>query len=222
MAMTMFDSRAEQEQRRQTWIGYAKVLALVTVAYNLVESVVSMFFGAEDETIALFGFGLDSLVEVMSGMGILHMLFRENYGSESEAGRDKFERSALKITGYAFYVLAIGMGISAIAMAITNHMPETTLVGVIVSALSIATMWLLMTLKLKAGSIIGSQALIADAHCTRMCMYLSYTLLASSLLFELLHTGIFEIAGVLIIGYFSWKEGTSALAKARGSQSCCC
>ncbi len=204
------------------WVGYAKILAVLTVVYNVVESGVSMYFGASDETIALFGFGLDSAVEVMSGVGVLHMLFRTDYAAAPESSRDQFERRALSITGYAFYILAVGMIASAVLMLISGHKPETTVVGIVVAALSIATMWLLMTLKLKAGGIIGSQALIADAHCTRMCMYLSYSLLASSLLYELFHTGLFEVAGVLIIGYFSWKEGRSALRKAAGAQSCCC
>jgi hypothetical protein len=71
----------------------ASVLALITIFYNLGEGLVSVFFGLEDETVALFGFGLDSFVEVISGLGIWHMVRRvRNHGTDSDP--DRFERTA--------------------------------------------------------------------------------------------------------------------------------
>jgi len=83
---------------------WASALALITIFYNIFEGIVSIYFGLEDETIALFGFGLDSFVEVISGVGIWHMVrkLRRN-GNENP---DRFERQALQITGSAFYILA--------------------------------------------------------------------------------------------------------------------
>lgn len=57
-------------------LNYALLLSLVTIFYNMAEGVISTFFGANDETLALFGFGLDSFVEVLSGIGIAHMIYR--------------------------------------------------------------------------------------------------------------------------------------------------
>ena len=81
---------------------WARMLALFTVFYNIIEGLVSVYFGVKDETLTLFGFGIDSFVEVISGIGIWHMLFRIKANGEE---RDEFEKRALKITGTAFYIL---------------------------------------------------------------------------------------------------------------------
>jgi len=82
-------------------------LALITIFYNLVEGVVSVGFGISDETFVLFGFGLDSFVEVISGIGIWHMV-RRLKRSDAETS-DSFEQTALRITGTAFFLLAAGL-----------------------------------------------------------------------------------------------------------------
>ena len=84
-------------QKNNTLYKWASVLALITIFYNILEGIVSVYFGLEDETIALFGFGLDSFVEVISGVGIWHMVrrLRQN-GNENP---DIFEIQALRITG---------------------------------------------------------------------------------------------------------------------------
>src|SRR5574340_314276 len=89
----------------------ASVLALITILYNIVEGVVSVYFGLEDETFALFGFGLDSFVEVASGIGIWHMIRR----IRRQAGErpDEFEKNALRVTGTGFFALTAGLGAAA-------------------------------------------------------------------------------------------------------------
>jgi len=83
------------------WYRLALILAMITIAYNLIEGLVSVWFGFNDETLALFGFGLDSFIEVLSGVGILHMVNRLRK-SPTEKQRDHFETLALRITGTAF------------------------------------------------------------------------------------------------------------------------
>ncbi|MGW8181839.1 MAG: hypothetical protein ACWGQW_24175, partial [bacterium] len=82
----------------------AGALARITIYYNVIEGVVSVLLGAQDETVALFGFGVDSFVEVMSGIGIWHMVRR--LGGNGDVAPDPFERRALRITGSSFYILA--------------------------------------------------------------------------------------------------------------------
>ena len=79
---------------------WASILALITIFYNIVEGLVSVYFGIEDETIALFGFGIDSFVEVISGIGVWHMIQRFRQSGDSTL--DRFERRALRITGTSF------------------------------------------------------------------------------------------------------------------------
>ena len=92
---------------RSKQIKFALLLSIVTVFYNIIEGALCLFFGLEHETLVLFGFGLDSLVEVISGIGIWHLVLRI-MKNENE-NKDHFERTALKITAIAFYLLAIGL-----------------------------------------------------------------------------------------------------------------
>src|SRR6266540_6669222 len=93
---------------------YSKVLwlAYFTIFYNIIEGLVSVIFGIEDETLTLAGFGIDSFIEVISGIGILQMIvrIRNNPGSS----KSTFEVTALKITGWGFYLLTAGLMISAV------------------------------------------------------------------------------------------------------------
>jgi divalent metal cation (Fe/Co/Zn/Cd) transporter len=199
----------------------ALILSLITIFYNIAEGVISVFFGLEDDTLALFGFGADSFVEVISGIGILHMILRMKNSEVHQ--RDKFERTALKITGFSFYLLVFGLVVGSILNIIYNIKPETTFVGVIVSSISIITMYFLMTAKLKVGKELNSDAIIADANCTKTCFYLSFLLLFSSGLYELFSISYFDIAGSLGIAYFAFKEGKESFEKAASeSLSCSC
>lgn len=196
-------------------------LAVITIVYNLAEGIISIFYGLEDETLALFGFGVDSFVEVISGLGILHMILRMRY-SEVET-HDRFEKTALRITGFGFYLLTAGLVLGSTMNLIYDVKPETTLVGIIVSAISIITMFLLMNAKLKVGRALNSDAIIADANCTKTCFYLSFILLGSSVLYELFSIQYFDILGSLGIAYFAFKEGKEAFEKVKsGNISCAC
>ena len=162
---------------------YALILSFVTIFYNLAEGVVSTFFGANDETLALFGFGLDSFVEVLSGIGIVHMIYRMKRSEIVQ--RDKFEITALKITGTALYLLVAGLIAGAGIALFKQSEPTTTLAGIIVASVSILTMYFLYSEKMKVGKRLDSKPIISDAKCTKTCFYLSFILLFSSLVFEI-------------------------------------
>jgi len=199
----------------------ALFLAIVTVLYNVIEGFVSVIFGAEDETLALFGFGVDSFVEVISGVGILHFIFRMNYKEISL--RENFEKTALRITGTAFYILSVGLIIGSVLIIVNDVKPDTTLPGIIISLISIVAMYYLMNAKLKVGKELKSDALIADANCTKTCFYLSFVLLASSGLYEIFELGFIDALGSLGIAYFAFKEGREAFEKVRtGNLACSC
>src|SRR5688572_19385525 len=87
-------------------------LIVFTIVYNLLEGFISIYFGFEEESLTLFGFGIDSFIEVISGVGIAHMIFRIR--TKAAGNRDSFERTALKITGTAFYLLVAGLTITSI------------------------------------------------------------------------------------------------------------
>lgn len=197
----------------------ASLLALITIGYNILEGVVSVLMGASDETLSLFGFGLDSFVEVVSGFGIWHMLRRLQRGEEGK--RDESEQRALRITGGAFYVLAAGLTVTAGLSLWEKHQPLTTLWGIIISLISIVSMWLLIQQKIRVGKALHSDAILADAACTRVCLLLSVVLLLASTGYELTGIGQLDAIGTLVIAWLSLKEGREAFAKSRG-QTCSC
>ena len=201
----------------------AALLALITIYYNIAEGVISVWFGAEDETISLFGFGLDSFVEVISGVGIWHMVRRLGKGDLED--RDPFEKKALRITGGSFYLLAGGMILTAILSLMQGHKPVTTFWGIIVSVVSIVTMQVLIHYKMKVGTALNSPAILADAACTRTCLRLSVVLLLASVGYALTGIGYLDAIGSVIIAVLSLREGREALHKAKGltcSCSCSC
>lgn len=199
----------------------AYLLAIITIAYNIVEGVVSVSFGLDDETMALFGFGLDSFVEVISGIGIWHMI-RRLRNNHSNINPDHFEQQALKITGTAFYLLTTGLLIVAGVNLAQWHRPETTVWGIIISAVSILTMWALINYKLKVGRELDSAAIIADANCTKTCLYLSLVLLLASAGYELTGIGSLDSIGAIVIAWLSFREGREAFQKAAGKLECSC
>lgn len=198
----------------------AALLALITIFYNVLEGVVSVWFGLADETIALLGFGADSFVEVISGIGIWHMV-RRLRSSSCQQARDAFEQRALRITGTSFYILSASLIVTAAINLYQGHRPATTLWGIIVSLVSILSMWLLIHAKTRVGKALGSDAILADAACTRTCLRLSVVLLASSVGYALTGIGVFDSAGSLLIAWLSAKEGKEAFDKAVGKKCCC-
>lgn len=199
---------------------YALLLALFTIFYNFVEGLVSMYFGAQDETLTLFGFGIDSFIEVMSGMGILAMVLRIRQNLDTP--RSQFEQTALRITGTSFYLLAAGLGITAMYNLFTTHKPTTTVPGFIISLISILMMWLLVAAKRKVGRALNSTPVLADANCTMVCIYMSVVLLASSLIYQFTGFGFIDSLGALGLIYFSVSEGKEAFEKAAGLADTCC
>lgn len=207
-----------QESQRDRFYHYAFWLAIFTIGYNLLEGLVSIYFGAQDETLTLFGFGLDSFIEVLSGIGILAMVIRIRQNPDTSRGR--FERTALRITGWSFYLLAAGLLITAIYNLLSGHKPETTLPGLIVSLVSIAVMWALVWSKRRVGHALDSAPILADANCTMVCIYMSVVLLAASLIFQLTGVGFVDSIGALGLIYFSFNEGRESFEKASGLDDC--
>lgn len=205
---------------REQLYRWAMWLAWFTVFYNIAEGLVSVYFGAADETLSLFGFGIDSFVEVISGIGIWHMLTRIKL--HGEGNRDQFEKTALKTTGISFYILVAGLAVTSVYNVFTKHKPETAFWGIVISLISIASMSLLIYFKRYVGKALNSEALIADANCTKTCLYLSIVLLVASVGYQITGFGGIDSLGALFIAYFSFKEGKESFEKAKSDKYCSC
>ena len=194
-------------------------LSLFTIFYNIIEGIVSMMLGYQDETLTLFGFGIDSFIEVMSGIGIANMILRMKHDPASH--KSVFEIRALKITSTAFYLLSAGLIIGIVLNLINHHEPETTLWGVIISSVSIVVMIWLMLAKKSIGKRLHSEAIIADGNCTKICVYMSLVLLTSSLIYEFTNFAYADVIGAAGLIYFSFSEGKEAREKAKGNECSC-
>jgi divalent metal cation (Fe/Co/Zn/Cd) transporter len=204
----------------QKYYRLALRLAIFTIIYNIIEGIVSISFGISDESLTLFGFGADSLIEVISGVGILQMVTRTV--KKNSEGRSDFEKTALRITGTAFYFLVAGLVLTSGYNIYTQHKPETTFWGVVISVISIVVMVVLFSMKVKVGKKLDSKAIIADAYCTRVCIYMSVVLLISSAIYELTGLWWIDIIGTLGLAWFSFTEGRECFEKARGEKLCGC
>ena len=193
-------------------------LAIFTIVYNLAEGVVATWLGYEDETLALFGFGVDSFIEMISGMGIVYMITRIRKNPESH--RSGFEKTALRVTGFSFYFLVAGLSTSGLLTIYMGHQPTTTFWGVIISSISIVVMFGLIYGKIKTGKELHSDAILADANCTKVCIYMSCVLLASSAIYEVTGFAYADAIGTLGLAWFSFKEGQECFEKARTEKDC--
>ena len=101
-----------QASQQKRFYQYALWLAFFTIFYNTIEGLVSVYFGEHDQTLTLFGFGIDSFIEVISGVGIMAMVLRIRQNPDTPRGQ--FERTALRVTGWSFYLLAFGLLINSL------------------------------------------------------------------------------------------------------------
>lgn len=203
---------------REKLYGSVFFLAVFTIVYNFIEGLLSIWLGIADETLALFGFGVDSFVEVISGVGILQMVIRIRKNPHSPVSI--FEKRALTITGIAFFILTAGLMAGATVNLITGHRPETTVAGIVISVISLAIMGWLYISKIKYGKKLNAAPVIADGKCTLVCIYMSLVLLFSSLIYALSGIWWIDVVGALGLSWLSFSEGKEAFEKARGEDCC--
>jgi divalent metal cation (Fe/Co/Zn/Cd) transporter len=191
----------------------AILLSIFTIIFNLFEGLASVYFGYKDETLTLFGFGADSFIEMISAAGIYVMVKRIMRNPQSH--RNKFETTSLQITGMSFYLLSAGLLFSIVVNLYNGNKPRTAIAGVIIALISIAAMVSLIYGKQYIGKKLNSVPILADANCTRVCVYMSLVLLISSLIYEMTGFGYMDSIGTIGIIYLSVKEGKEAFEKAK-------
>jgi divalent metal cation (Fe/Co/Zn/Cd) transporter len=200
------NSRAEQVARG-VWLEW------FTVGYNSLEGLVALIAGFLAGSIALVGFGLDSVIEVTSGTALLWRL-----RSDAEQNqRDKMEAAALRIVGICFLALAVYVSYEAVTSLTYNKTPEHSLTGIVLAVVSLIVMPVLARAKRRVAARIQSAALTADAKQAEFCTYLSAILLSGLLLNALFGWSWADpIAGLLMIPIIA-KEGWNALH----GKTCC-
>ncbi|HYM20192.1 MAG TPA: cation transporter [Candidatus Kapabacteria bacterium] len=182
----------------------AFALAIATIVCSSLEGGFSVCYGYTSSSLTLFGNGVVSFIEVISGFGIFAMVLRIRQHSAQPA--ENIERSSLRITGIGLYVLAGGLVVMSIANFITGQHPTTTVSGIIIAIITIAVIGALVIAKLNVAKRTGSKALLADAKCTRICVYMSTTVLVASVVYELTKFAYADQIGAIGLAYFAYKE----------------
>jgi len=214
------DARRLLLQRRVRWIVAA------TITYNVIEAIVAIAAGTVASSTALVGFGLDSIVEVLSAAAVAWQF----------AGRDPEarERTALKVIAVSFFALALYVTVDAVLTLTGIREPEHSAVGIVLTAVSLAIMPFLSLLERRTGKELGSASAIADSKQTLICSYLSAAVLIGLLLNTLFGwTWADPVAGLVVVvfavreGLEAWrgdacKQPVSALTGERQIDACDC
>ena len=188
---------------RRTQLGRrAQMLAAASVSYNAVEAVIAITAGLVAGSIALVGFGLDSIVEVSSGLIILWQ-FRHPLPESRE-------RRALRLMALSFFALAAYVTVESLRALASGHEPEPSPVGIALAATSLAIMPFLSWAQRRTGKSLGSNAVVADSTQTLLCTYLSAVLLAGLVLNATLGWSWADPIAGLIIAAVAVKEGREA------------
>lgn len=190
-----------------------RYLEYFTVGYNSLEGLIAVAAGLVAGSIALVGFGFDSLIEVTSGVALLWRL----HADVDEARRERVEAISLRIVGVCFVVLAVYVSYDSIKSLIRREAPEESVVGIVLAAVSLIVMPLLVGAKRRVARGINSGALMADSKQTELCTYLSAILLGGLLLNALVGWWWADPVAALIMVPIIVKEGIEAL---RG-ETCC-
>jgi divalent metal cation (Fe/Co/Zn/Cd) transporter len=180
----------------------AQLLAGVSVTYNVIEAVVAVTAGAVAGSIALIGFGLDSLVEMSSGLVILWQ-FRHPVPESRE-------RLALQLIGLSFFALAGYITVESVRNLIGGGEPAPSPVGIALAAVSLLVMPVLSWAQRRTGRALNSGSVVADSKQTLLCTYLSAVLLLGLLLNALLGWSWADPVAGLVIAAVAVREGVEA------------
>lgn len=187
-------------------------LEYFTIVYNSLEGLVALIAGLMVGSIALVGFGFDSMIEVTSGAVLLWRLH-----SDDEVRRERVEAIALRVVGVCFILLAAYVSYDSIKSLILRGQARMSIPGIILAITSLVVMPLLVRAKRKVARGINSRALMADSKQTELCTYLSAILLGGLLLNALLGWWWADPVAALIMVPIIAREGIEAL---RG-ETCC-
>lgn len=179
-----------------------RIIVAITITYNVIEAVIALAAGTVASSAALIGFGLDSIVEVLSAVAIAWQF--------SAPDPERREKGALRVIAFSFFGLAayviVDAGLSLFGLREAEHSP----VGIVLAAVSLAIMPFLSWFERRTGNELGSASAIADSKQTLICSYLSAALLVGLLLNSLLGWAWADSIAALAIAGFAIKEGLEA------------
>ena len=191
-------------------IAIARRLEYATLGWNLLEAAVSILAGIIAASIALIGFGADSLIESLSGSVLLWRLQAGDLG-------ERRERLSLRIVGWSFLALALYVAMDAGKSLVLNERPEASMIGIVVAVVSLVVMPLLARAKRRVAKRLNSQELADDSKQTEICAYLSEILLVGLALNRLFDWWWSDPLAALLMVPIIAREGVRAIE----GRTCC-
>ncbi|WP_396290634.1 cation transporter [Curtobacterium sp. KT1] len=186
-----------------------RIVVGITITWNVIEAVIALIAGGAASSAALIGFGLDSIVEVLSAAAVAWQF--------AAPDPEKREKVALRVIAVSFFALAAYVTVDAILSLAGLREPEHSPVGIAIAALSLIVMPFLSWFERRTGRELGSASAVADSKQTLICTYLSAALLAGLLLNSLLGWAWADSVAALVIAVFAIREGVEAW---RGDACC--
>ncbi|WP_240347449.1 cation transporter [Curtobacterium sp. 24E2] len=179
-----------------------RLIVAATITYNVIEAVIAIAAGSVASSTALIGFGLDSVVEVLSAAAVAWQFA----GPDPEAR----ERVTLKVIAVSFFALALYVSVDAVLTLTGLREPEHSTVGIVLAAVSLAVMPFLSLFERRTGKELGSASAIADSKQTLVCSYLSAAVLVGLLLNTLFGWSWADPVAGLVVVVFAVREGLEA------------
>nr|WP_205827287.1 cation transporter [Microbacterium excoecariae] len=186
-----------------------RIVVAITIAWNVIEAIVALAAGAAASSAALVGFGLDSVVEVLSAAAVAWQF--------AAPDPERREKVALRVIAVSFFGLAAYVTVDAVASLAGLRAAEHSPVGIAIAAASLVVMPFLSWFERRTGRELGSASAVADSKQTLICTYLSAALLVGLLLNALLGWAWADAVAALVIAVFAVREGVEAW---RGDACC--
>jgi divalent metal cation (Fe/Co/Zn/Cd) transporter len=193
------------------------VLNYATLSYNSLEGLIAIAAGLTASSIALLGFGLDSLIEVSASLAALWRLHRDT----DERYRARAEQAALRIVGALFLALAAYVAVDATRALYTRTTPDESIVGIVLASFSLVVMPILAQEKRRVALALQSGALVAEARQTLFCTYLSAILLGGLLLNAAAGWWWADPVAALVMVPIIAKEGLEGIRGHSACSTCC-
>lgn len=209
MSSTSLGPRPITADRRALLHRRVRWIVAGTITYNVLEAIVAITAGAVASSSALIGFGLDSVVEVLSAAAVAWQF--------AAPDPHRRERAAMRVIAFSFFGLAVFVTVDALRALLGAAEPEHSPVGIGLAALSLVVMPLLSWFERRTGRELGSASAVADSRQTLLCTYLSAVLLVGLVLNSALGWSWADPLAALVIAAFALKEGLEAW---RG-EACC-
>lgn len=190
------------EERRAKLHGRVRLIVAFTITYNVIEAIVAIWAGSLASSAALIGFGLDSVLEVLSALAVAWQFTRKD--------PERWEKATVRAIGIAFFALAAYVSIDAMltlaGLGEVDHSP----LGIGIATVSLLAMPVLAWFEFRTGRELGSRSVIADAKQLLLCTYLSGTVLIGLLLNSMLGWMWADSVAALIVAALAVREGIEA------------